>query len=135
MALEPAMQAPHVFVFRLLGSFDRATLQVAVNKMVVQHEALRTQILQRGRPNPWQHIVAASDAKSLDVVTVQPPSGLYDVDDTEAGSMPAWIDEAVVCVQQLQIPMNQAPLAAINLYEVTRSATCMLKSMASHPGS
>ena len=122
MALDAGLPGPHVFVFRLLGKLNRATLQAAVDVMISQHEALRTQILQRGKPKAWQQISVVGAKTSLEVVTFQPPSGLYDVDDTEAGSMPAWIEEAVSSLQQRQIPINQAPLAAINLFEV-----CMIE--------
>ena len=123
--LAQGMQSPHIFVFRLLGGFDRQALQAAVDRMVSEHEALRTHVIQHAGAQPYQHVAAPADAAGLEVSIWQHPGGLYDVDDTEAGSMPGWIEEAVEGLQQLRMPLDMAPLAAINLYEVsmTRPST------------
>lgn len=112
------LPGPHVFVFRLLGTFVQAVLQEAINTMVSLHEALRTHIVQLGAARPWLRVDAASEGNALEAAVLQHPGGLYDVDDTEAGSMPGWIEEAVASLQQATIPLDKAPLAAINLYEV-----------------
>ena len=112
------MPSPHVFVFRLLGTFVQAVLQEAINTMVSLHEALRTHIVQLGAARPWLRVEAASEGNALEAAVRQHPGGLYDVDDTEAGSMPGWIEEAVASLQQMTIPLDAAPLAAVNLYEV-----------------
>ena len=116
------MPGPHVFVFRLLGTFVQAVLQEAIDAMVSNHEALRTHIVQLGAARPQQRVEAASEDTALPAAVLQHPGGLYDVDDTEAGSMPGWIEDAVGSLQQMTIPLDKAPLAAITLYEVCPAA-------------
>ena len=122
LAQGSCMPGLHVFVFRLLGKIAQPVLQEAINNMVSKHEALRMHIVQLGAARPWQRIEAASEGAALTITVVQHPGGLYDTDDTEAGTMPGWIEDAVASFQQMTMSLEHAPLAAINLYEVRPAA-------------
>ena len=115
----PRMPGLHIFVFCLHGSLDQDLLQKAVNQMVRDHEALRTHIMQPGSARPWQQIRAASEGIALEATVIQHPGRPNGADEAEACSMPDWIEEAVISLQQLAIPVDKAPLAAINIYEVS----------------
>lgn len=122
LAQAPRMPGPHVFVFRLNGSLDQGMLQKAINQVVRDHDALRTHIMQPGAARPQQQIRAASEDVALEAIVIKNPgrsNGADDTDVAEECSMSDWIEEALTSLHQLAIPVDKAPLAAVNIYEVS----------------